>query len=220
MKKKLLITTIFMFAVGINSYNAACSNEEINARANEIMFSVNGILADDEIPRDRVSIYLEGISDDLYIIAINNNTNKKETYKEIENGVVSIETPSPNQIYNYTIKVHSSATECENELIRMFNVKTVAYNPYAKGSYCTELIEKGENFSGCEMFTEKKYDDETFNKELEDFLNQKPEKIEKKIKDLFYEYYYFALIPIAVLGLYYAVRLALIKRSKKKNEEL
>lgn len=220
MKKKLLITTIFMFAVGINSYNAACSNEEINARANEIMFSVNGILADDEIPRDRVSIYLEGISDDLYIIAINNNTNKKETYKEIENGVVSIETPSPNQIYNYTIKVHSSATECENELIRMFNVKTVAYNPYAKGSYCTELIEKGENFPGCEMFTEKKYDDETFNKELEDFLNQKPEKIEKKIKDLFYEYYYFALIPIAVLGLYYAVRLALIKRSKKKNEEL
>ena len=220
MKKKLLITTILMFVLGLNSYNAECSNEEINSRANEIMFYVNGMLANDEIPRDRVDIYLDGISEEMYIIAINNNTNKKETYKEIKNGVVSIETPSPNQIYNYTIKIYSSSTECENELLRMFNVKTIAYNPYAKGSYCTELIEKGENFPGCEMFTEIKYDDDTFKKELEDFLNQKPEKVEEKVKDLFYKYYYFALIPIAVLGLYYIVRLALIKRSKKKNEEL
>jgi len=61
--------------------------------------------------------------------------------------------------------------------------------------------------------------EEIFNKELEEYMNKKPETMGNKILDLFYKYYYYALIPIALLFIYYSIRLALIRRRKKKNEE-
>lgn len=222
MKKKkilLLIVGTFISTIGLNSFSAKCNNEEINAFANDVYYTINGLFADESVEYDRVEILIENVPEDIYIIAINNTLNKKTVIKEFENGLYALETPSIYEIYNYTLKIYSSSTECENELLRTENFDTIAYNPYSKGSYCTELGEKAENFDGCYSFSSKKYDDETFTKALEKHLNQQPENVENKIIELFYQYYYFALIPIAVLGVYYILRLTIIKRSKKKDEE-
>lgn len=221
MKKKLmLLISICAFASGLNTYNAVCNVEEINILAKNITVSASGIGAMDDVD-DTSFISIENIPGEMYAIVINDTLNTKETIKEVVDGAINFKTPNASEVYNYTIKIHSSATECENELIRTLKIKSVAYNSWYKSVECMDLREEDpeETFDGCRMFTDKKYTERNFYTELDKYRNSKPEEVENRIKDLFYKYYYFALIPIAVLGVYYVIRLALIKRRKKKDEE-
>jgi len=219
--KKIICTLygIIALSTGLGTINAKCNDDSINVLMEEVIVNSSGVLATGEEERDQVFLFIENIPEDTYVIVINNTLNQKETIKEINDGIIQIETPNPNKIYDYTVKFYSSSSVCENELIRSVNAKSLAYNSYYRGEYCRELRDEEEVFDGCNAFASKIYNDEIFNKELEEYMNKKPETMGNKILDLFYKYYYYALIPIALLFIYYSIRLALIRRRKKKNEE-
>lgn len=218
----------FVFAVltimtGTGIVNAKCNDESIVAQAGAIETysgakpAVNVFEESDEI-----KIYVTNIPEETYIIAVNNTSNTKQTFKNIENGSISFNTPSTTKQYDYTIKVYSSNSACENELIKTLSVKSLVYNEFYNHDKCKKYYEESDNFDfdGCRRFSSKVYTQANFERELNSYLNLMPEEMNGKLVELFYKYYYFALVPIVVLGSYYIIRIIIIKRRKKKNESL
>lgn len=215
----ILFPLVILF-LNISVLEAKCTNNDIVNNANSIKTKLEATpsTADQE---DRNYVIVENIPDNYYLIVVNNTMNTKDTYMDFKNNTVAFSPPNVNYVYNYSIKIYSSDTECENELIKTINVNSLAYNPYSVSPECMmlEKEDKENNFEGCKYFVDKLYTHDSFLSELEKYKSGTPEATINTLKDLFYKYYYFALIPIAVLGVYYVVRLQIIKRRKNKDEK-
>lgn len=219
MKKRLLLLIMLSFAFVIK-VDARCNDETINALSKEITGGFNIVPGQTDEEGNHSILSVENVPENMYLIIINNTTNEKTTIKNIKDGSASVEAPDFYNIYNYTVKIYSSDLSCENELLRTFEAKSLIYNHYFNSDECRALFDQDKyDFEGCNEYTSKKYDEDSFKKALEKY-NSKEEPIKKEdFLDLFYKYYYFALVPIAVLGVYYSIKLMVIRRRKKKDEE-
>lgn len=214
----VLFALLFTF-LNISVIKAKCESEEIVKKADGIKVTLNAVPPTKEVG-DKSFVNVENIPENYYIIAVNNTTATKAEYREFEKGKLTFTTPQINIVYNYSIKIYSSATECENELIKTLKTDSLAYNPLSISPECAALKEDKNNntFEGCNTYINKVYTYKEFMEELDTYKVEEPEEVLTTLSDLFYKYYYFALIPIALLGLYYAIRLQIIKRRKNKDE--
>lgn len=218
-KRKLLLTVSLTLLLFTTNYKAVCNNDEIVTSLETMHYSTVAYI-DTEKDLAISEIQILDIPSDVYVIAVNNTANDRKVFDKIENGGLTITAPNVNRNQNYTIRFYSSNIACENELLKTIQVTTLAYNPYADEDVCFTLLEKNIEFDGCNKFSEKEYNEKSFTAGVEKALKeQDPEPVEKKVENLFYEYYYWFLIPVAVLGIYYFIRLVIIKRRKKKDEE-
>lgn len=223
-KKYIYLIVIFLMLSFTRTYDAKCSDPTINAEANKITFRSQGAFADSYGNTDSVIVYVEEIPDDFFLIVTNTNTGEKNTYKFTNVGYVAFKTPTPTEIYRYEIKIYSSSSECENELIRTEIFDSKVFNVWSLSDQCAKLKEsillENEYFDACEYFANKKYDEKEFEKIIEERI-KRAEKlpIGEELKIRFYKYYYFALIPMGVLGAYYIIKLIKIKKRKKAQDE-
>ena len=228
MKNKIAIILLSFLVIPV--FNAECKDEFILSQAKAVDIYFSGQIAINENDEDKVLLNVSNIFDDFYVVIENETTGERKTYKNIENGFFSVETPKPIERYTYTVRVYSSATECENELLIKEKLVSLRYNSWALSTECEDLRNKiyeeksikGFNIPNCcEYFTEKDYLEDSFKKEYNEFLNKINEpSLKDKLIDKFYKYYYFALVPIFLLSMYYLFALRKIRlRKKAQNEE-
>ena len=231
MKRSIIfVLTILLSMLSLQNVNAVCNDESIKIVADNIDISFNGVTGINDTIEDKVALYIQDIPDDMFVVVTNNTTNERKTYRNIENGYILQYTPSPVNIYGYTIRIYSSAPECENELIRKENVTSLIYNPWSQSTECSELNEQLlssewseeeiEVLDVCEEFASKEYTESEFTKAYNDYINRENEpELSVRILTLFYKYYYFALIPMVIISVYYAIRVRVIRKSKKVHYE-
>lgn len=218
-KTSFLIGALSLLSLIPFTYKATCTDEYITTQANNIQFNRYAFNSTEKTKMIS-GFSIDNIPDDMFVTVVNVTDNTKVTHKDFENGMIEVEVPDPKKIYTYQFRIYSTDQSCENELIRRVEMKNYVYNKYALSSECSELSEKELSFEGCELFTEKIYSADMFYKELDEFkesLDKEPEK--EVIKDKFYANTQYFLIPVAFLGVYYVIRLLVIKRRKKKSEQ-
>lgn len=223
MKRKFLILGLIISCFIFGKVDARCNDDNINAMANdiEVGFNIVGIDKDGEIFKT-AQLLVDRVPEDMFLIIINNDTNEKTTIKDIKDGYATVNAPDIHNVYDYTVKIYSSNPACENELLRTVGSSSLIFNYQFLRDECAALRNDEnykQDFKYCDEYTSETYSDETFLKEYDLYINKQPEQIKNTIKDLFYKYYYFALIPMVLLGVYYVIRVNIIKRRKKKDEE-
>ena len=227
MRYKIIVMSVLSFLI-VPIFNAECKDEFLLNQAQGISIYFSGEVASEEDSKDKVKLNISNILDDFFFVITNETTNERNVYKDIENGFLSIETPSLNKRYEYTVRVYSSSTECENELLRTEKLVSLKYNAWSNSTECKELRENsikqndGEVIipACCEYFSEKEYLEKDFIKEYYEFVAKLNEpSVFQRILEKFYKYYYFALIPILVLTVYYLYILKKIKVRKKVQDE-
>jgi|GEM_PF-3497500 len=155
---------IFIFVLGvvfIQSAKAASTctyarQNELNALANNINSSVTTEVntkedwrqSDEEDEATLVSveyktfmIQLLNITDDVYIVVKNLDTNKTDTYtsKDFSNGTLKFETSSPYVSVTYEIGIYSNDENCKGDLLRKIDITTPQINPYYYMSLCNGI---------------------------------------------------------------------------------
>lgn len=168
MKKiRVIVITLIAFFVSTSWVNALCDATESN-RLNGLAVNVKHSyeIVDLEVPLpddynlpDGMSdedlenyvnkesyyrIYLSNITEDLYVVVTNTNTNEKKTfrYSDTENGSVSFDERVGTEIINYTFEVYASEkNDCVGRKLHTMYLTTPMYNVYSESANCTGISE-------------------------------------------------------------------------------
>lgn len=89
-------------------------------------------------------IHISNITEELYVVVTNNNTNERKTfrYSDAENGVITFEEPVLIEIVNYKIEVYASTgTDCPNRRLQTLTLTTPMYNTFSEEARCDGIEE-------------------------------------------------------------------------------
>lgn len=188
--QKLFLIGLF-FILSISNVEAACTNEETSKIRNEAVQVKTSyekktrVLdkdeyglpdgtppdADVEITEDYFEVYINNLTDNLYVTVYNDATKETITYnyQNSNNGTISFKWERINQIVDYTITVYSSSkTGCADTQLYQTNLKLPRYNSYSLENICNNA---GDFYLCHEYVTVDEVDYPTFNKRVQSYLN-------------------------------------------------
>lgn len=174
------------------------------------------------------NINILNITEDIYVKVTNNyNSDEKTyTYKDTNNGIVTMQTKNVEQLVTYSIEVYSNKYACIGEKFRVLYMTTPIFNAYSarpacennKGFYyCQEFI-PSENISYNEFLNKlEEYEKQKDNQVQEDKTSSENKSFIERIKG-FYNInrviINIALSAIVVAGVATTVVLVKKKRSR------
>lgn len=162
-KMKFLFTFILTFIIGINSALAVCETSEMTkTRENAYRVSVSYDLMEREVPEGEYTppdglteeelenyklydnyfnVYINNITDDLYINVKNSVTGNTTRYdsSDAKDGVITIETDGVSEITDFTIDIFPSNEDCGRNKIRSISQRLPKYNEYSEYQFCQEV---------------------------------------------------------------------------------
>jgi len=112
-------------------------------------------------------IYISNVTEDLYVVVTNKNTDEEKTYtySDAVNGTISFEVKESIEIVNYTIAVYSSdKTGCPNKKLHTLRITTPMYNNFSESKLCKgieefylchEYLTVKTSFEGFDILTEQ-----------------------------------------------------------------
>ena len=119
-----------------------------------------------ELVQPKVDITLYNLTEKIYVVIKNLNTNEEKTYYFADSNVGDINWSRTNvdDIVEYEIKVYSNEPSCKGQELRKINLVTPKYNPYhteyyCEGLdeyYCQEFITTNINMSDIELWQDAK----------------------------------------------------------------
>ena len=216
----VILASVFLLIPNTVRAESACSYSE-QAKFNDIASNVKatydvvdiylgkGIDVDEE-GAPEVDINVKGlkvnilnVTEDIYINLINNSTKeeKKYTYSDTNNGLITFELRDVSSVVNYTIEIYAATSTCAGELIRKTEFLTPQYNEYSELDVCGEY----PDFYYCQEFLlGDNISREAFMERIEEYKkNNEPKeqtKVDKNIWDSIKEFYQKHQMPINIIG--------------------
>lgn len=244
MKKKnyLFLMLVLFFTLTIKVNASTCSSErslELSSLANNVNVSYqvydkvideydSETFTDEDdtsvkhtYPGYYLTIY--NLIDDLNVTIQRDDTQKVvelNSSNKNEEGIVYVDTGLAGKIKNYTVKIRSNDSNCQNEILKTVVITTPMYNDFSKYEVCQENPE----FNLCQEFTTVDYSEvsnSTFMTKLDEYKKQKAEDEKKKnsiihnILVFLNTYKWYIIIPIIVLVI--AIIVIYIIRRKKSR---
>lgn len=117
-------------------------------------------------------IYINNITEDLYVIVTNNTTEEKKTYnyQDTNNGTVFFDEMVSSQIVNYKVEVYASdKTNCNSKKLRTFYITTPKYNSLSEYKSCEGI----EEFYLCHEYLNVETSTENFETLVKDYREGK-----------------------------------------------
>lgn len=216
-KLTLIFSLTFMFTLNVN---AQCNDKELNDWAENVNIEFKEEKETENYTPDFAYVLLvnpynekarieatDSYSEDFYHVDYDNyyKTNAIGSYVHFEEKT-------------YTIRFYGNEkSSCNGELLREIEYKVPSYNQYALTDFCQQ--EENKNQDICKMNTDtSKITEEDFNKKADviDEKNKETNIFEKIIKFII-KYWYYVVIPFAVVaGIYYYKVSAYKKEQDKK----
>lgn len=166
-KVKYFMLTILLLTFNLKSVYALCEVKEsnnLNRLGNKVKYSWDIIEKEEEpsdtlvppegIPIDELEnykvkrtyfrIYINNITEDMYLTITDNETKETKTYnyEDTVDGTISFDNPVKTNIVEYSVVIYASdKTNCVDEKIRSFNFSTPMYNKYSEYALCEGLEE-------------------------------------------------------------------------------
>ena len=112
--------------------------------------------------QDYFRFYISNVTEELYIVVTNQETNERRTYTydDVVDGVITFDEVVGISITNYTIEVYSSsATNCPDSLLYTWYETTPMYNVFSESSLCVGI----EEFYLCHEYLSVDTSFENFN---------------------------------------------------------
>ncbi len=235
---------LFMFILGLTNVYAECSTDDMSKIRSEAVqvkvsyekttrimdsseYHIDGTNDDTDlgITEEYYKIYINNLTENLYITVYNNYTDKTDTYtyQDSDNGTISFDNNDILQLVKYTITVYSSSnTNCPDTQLYITDLTTPRYNYYYYDSVCNDA----KDFYLCqEYLTIDFIDYTTFKKSVNDYLegliDTNGEEVEKQVsvvKTSFWDKYKIVIIVGGVVIVGIGTILVIKKRGKKKHE--
>lgn len=154
-----------------------------------------------------------------------NNTKARYDFNNIEDNYLSIRYTNLERSTNYKVKVYGNIDGCQDKLLR-----TVEFNTSTKNKYYDEdVCVSNREYERCSFFADNnditleelkekinKYIEENKTKE-EDEEDTKENNFFKNILDkIKLKYVLYAVIPMVIIGVFFGIRLIILKRRSKK----
>lgn len=180
-----ILVFLCLFIVGVSNASAAstCDYEtqvKLNSEAANIKasYEVKEIVTGNKIEADlgdeeyvdetyqgvEVSIY--NMTENLYLIITNNETNETKTYRyqDTDNGTIKLVRGEDGleEIVTYQITVYSNHNDCKDEELKKINLVTPKYNSFSADALC----------DGSSKYYCQEYITEDLNMTYSDFLKQ------------------------------------------------
>ncbi len=238
MKKRLLIMFFALMFVSLTSVKAShCSDErilELSSLANNVKVSTERVDRlsetihsaetdeDEEIYYPAFYITVYNVTNSLNISVTREDTNKTAYgyFKDRdEDGVIYFDTGFADMVKNFTVKIRSNDSNCQNEILKSMTIQTPMYNYMSTYESC-----KGNSeFDLCKEFTTTDYgevSDIAFEKEMDKYIKDKA-KEEKRVNSIFYKLaqfmskYKWIIIAIAIVAVALVV-VYIINRKKSR----
>lgn len=219
MKLRYKILFLLSLLLSINILNADC--ESASKSGEDIIYSIQRAT----ISGGNSEIYFFMFTDEVYFEVTNDydDTLEKITYADT-NDESYIKIISPNSLINVKYKISSyySDKTCGEDIIKTIEVETGVYNKNVDNEKCTDkyyLDVCKENYSAEEY---EKYKDlqseEDLSKKIEEEEKEYNKKNGKSNLDIIKEYYLYVLIPVAIISVFYIVRIVFIKKRKEEKD--
>lgn len=132
--------------------------------------------------RTLFEVYITNLTEDLYIEVKDTISGKttKYTYKDSNNGTITIKNYNIEVINKYTISIYTTNTDCSNSKIRTIEMKTPRFNNYSALDYC----QNNKEYYMCHMYVD--YDlppMEDFVKKINKYITDKEKKQQQEEED-------------------------------------
>jgi len=204
-KIKTLIITLCIFFFSITTVSAVCNVEETN-RLNSLAVNIKNSyeiitkeipaednfnapdgLTEEEIKnykyyRDYFKIYINNVTEDLYVKVTNKNTNEVKTYyySDSDNGTISFEEKVSYYITNYVIEIYSSdKTNCKDTKLYTHYLTTPKYNSLSESILCEEI----ENYYLCNEYLSVEVSFENYEDKINAYREGKVNEIGEELDE-------------------------------------
>lgn len=205
----IVVFSILAFTVGINKVYAECKDTQSNS-----LFVNADVINIDNGEDTNVRIDVSGLTEDLYVVVMNDYNDTKRTYyyADTEEGKFSFYTDNVNRNINYVIRVYSVDSTCSTEPLNTISIKTPRFNPYSVIDVChtSYYIELCDAFYDIGDMTINE-----FNEKVSSIIEEKSKPFSKKVGEFISKYYLYVLIPFLLIITIYVVRIIILKRGKK-----
>lgn len=136
--------------------------------------------------QDYFRFYISNVTEELYIVVTNQETNERRTYTydDVVDGVITFDEVVGISITNYTIEVYSSsATNCPDSLLYTWYETTPMYNVFSESSLCVGI----EEFYLCHEYLSVDTSFENFNQLVGEYraghIDDNGEEITEPVED-------------------------------------
>lgn len=230
MKKiSLLLFSLIMFFSLNDKVFATCDNEELNDYAQKVeLLKVSDVYKSLEDFEARKN---SNVEKEFYYYLVLNEA-KKDLYLKVtdnlseESYLVQYDEEYSNYLIGsyvhfkekkYTVELYSSKNSpvCPGERLRTFSYSVPAYNEFSKTVYC----EENPNAEACEedAKTEGMTLEEFKKKLAEEEAAAKEKTVWQKVWNAIKTYWFYVLIPIVLIGGFFAVKIYLFKKKEEKE---
>ena len=155
--------------------------------------------------QDYFRFYISNVTEELYIVVTNQETNERRTYTydDVVDGVITFDEVVGISITNYTIEVYSSsATNCPDSLLYTWYETTPMYNVFSESSLCVGI----EEFYLCHEYLSVDTSFENFNQLVGEYraghIDDNGEEITEPVEDDggFFEFISDHLVVVIVVA--------------------
>lgn len=136
--------------------------------------------------QDYFRFYISNVTEELYVVVTNQETNERRTYTydDVVDGVITFDEVVGISITNYTIEVYSSsATNCPDSLLYTWYETTPMYNVFSESSLCVGI----EEFYLCHEYLSVDTSFENFNQLVGEYraghIDDNGEEITEPVED-------------------------------------
>ncbi len=215
LKSFIIILSICIFLPNIN---ASCNDKELNDWAENVKIEFKEVTYSDDSKGEDEFAYI------LVTTPYNKNVTvkAKDTYSDDFYVVEYDDEYKSNAIGSsihfekkkYTIQFYGKGT-CDGELLREIYYSVPSYNLYSDTEFCN--LEKNKNEDICSRF------EDTGDITLDDFKKKVDEINEKgtsgfiKFFKTIIKYWYYAVIPFALVAAIYCYKVFMLKKGQKKK---
>ena len=216
MKSKILLTTILLFLFISPVQATPCDSEDIARLKNlaehvDISYSEMPAytITENEMPKtykDRYTIKISNMTDELYVIMIDESNNKTNINPD-NNQTILQKYINPGEK-----RVNIYSKQCQTNL-KQATIQLLYYNEYSKTSECTRI---NESIDICKPWTKEEITEKRFKTGLNNYYDEEiTVSRSTEILDIVSTNLTFILLTIAVIII---AAIAIIVVYKKRNE--
>lgn len=233
MKKVIaIIFVLFLFTTNVEA-SSLCSYKEqteLNQKASNVKVSYeieNEVIQFEDKPANTefFNISILNVTKELYVIVKNNinNEEKKLTFQESNDGIVTFKWDYVDSVTNFTIEVYTTeSTSCPHTKVKTSYLTTPRYNEY----YDREVCQENSDFYLCQKYvTQEEVNESNFLEKLEgykkgeinntgDDLTHEEVTLMDRIFNIINEYKWFILGGTLII----IISIVLIHQKKTKKQ--
>lgn len=221
----LKIFVIFLSSfIYLSNLSATCNDKDLNDWAEKVKIEFKEV---DYAENSEPEAEYDSETEFAYILVTtpyneNVTVKAKDTYSDDFYDVGYDEESKSNAIgssihfekKNYIIRFYGKGT-CDGELLREINYSVPSYNLYSDTEFCSQEKNKDEDI--CQRFKDtSNVTVEDFEDEVKKIQESDTSTFNKVIKTIL-KYWYYAVLPFAIIGVIYCYKVQLLKRGQKKR---